>query len=124
MNICEYEFEREDPNHEGYSLVEVDTYAWVPEGMGIRSHRLSLRKNLKTGMFEVYRHYNIITVLTEPEVMVQTLVDTKQEEVIYTGNLKGALEVTNRENKKYWDAEDIDTVCDHSTWLCARRRNK
>ena len=124
MKICEYEFEKEDPNHKGYSLIEVDTYAWIPERMGIQSHRLSLRKNLETGMFEVYRHYNIITILTQPDIMLQTLVDMKQEEVIYTGDLKGALEVTNGENKKYWDAQDIDVVCDHSTWSCVRRQHK
>ena len=124
MKICEYEFEKEDPNHKGYSLIEVDTYAWIPEGMGIRSHRLSLRKNLTTGRFEVYRHYNVVTTLTQPNLVVQTLVDAKQEEVIYTGDLKGALEVTNREDKKYWDTEDIDTVCDHSTWSCTRRQYK
>ena len=65
MKICEYEFEREDPNNKGYSLTEVDTYAWIPERMGIQSHRLSLRKNLTTGRFEVYRHYNVVTTLTQ-----------------------------------------------------------
>lgn len=123
MIICEYEFEREAPNRKGYSFVEVDVYTWIPEGMGVQSHRLSLRKNLKTGMFEVYRHYNIITLLTQSEVMIQTLVDMNQEEIIYTGDLKGALEVTNKEDKKYWDAQGVDMVCDHTTWLCARKQH-
>jgi hypothetical protein len=124
MRICEYEFEREDQNHKGYSFVEVDTYEWIPEGMGIQSHRLSLRKNLNTGMFEVYRHYNIIAVVTRPQVAVQSLIDTKREEVIYAGDLKGALQVTNGEYAKYWGTQNIDVVCDHSTWSCARRQPK
>lgn len=123
MIVCEY-FEREDPNHKGYSLVEIDMYAWIPEGMEMQSHRLSLRKNLITGKFEVYRRYNIITTLNEPDILVQTFVDTKQEEVVCTGDLKNALEVANREDKKYWNSKDVNVVCNHITSSCPRRMAK
>ena len=59
MIICGYEFERTDPRNPCYSLAEVDIYGWIPEEFWseIRDHRLSLRKNLKTGGFELYRYY-------------------------------------------------------------------
>jgi hypothetical protein len=110
MRICEYEFETEDPNHAGYSFVEVDRYSWIPKGRGIQSHRLSLRKNLTTGEFEVYRSY--------------TSAEGQKNEVIYSGNLQGAVDITNEENKKYFNANDTDVVCDHTTWSCARRQIK
>ncbi len=61
MLACESEFETGDCNNPGYSLCEYDIYGWVPrdkqESTGIGNHRLSVRKNLKTGEFELYRNY-------------------------------------------------------------------
>ena len=77
MIICEYEFERPDPKNPQYSLVEVDIYGWIPRDFWseIRDHRLSLRKNLKTGKFELYRHYYA----------------EDYDEVIFTGSLEECL---------------------------------
>lgn len=43
--ISEKEFEREDPKHKGFSMCEYDLYARL---------NLSIRKNLKTGKFEIF----------------------------------------------------------------------
>ena len=60
--ICESEFDTEDGNHEGYSLAEIDIYAWIPwnksKHSGIENHRLSMWKNLNTGEYELYRNYH------------------------------------------------------------------
>jgi hypothetical protein len=60
MIIRTEEFNLEDPRHKGYSMDEVDYYAWIPQSfieLGIRNHRLTLRKNLTDGVFEIVRHY-------------------------------------------------------------------
>lgn len=57
--ICPKRFDRPDPDDPSYSLLEVDIYMWIPydktktEG----NHRLSIRKNLETGKFELYKAY-------------------------------------------------------------------
>jgi len=48
MLLCEREFEQPDPTDPDYSLVEID-YCTV------HNTRVSLRKNLKRGLYEVYR---------------------------------------------------------------------
>jgi len=77
MIVCEYEFERPDPKNLQYSLVEVDIYGWILKEFWseVRDHRLSLRKNLKTGKFELYRHYYA----------------DDYDEVIFTGSLEECL---------------------------------
>lgn len=62
MLACDSEFIDEDTRHPGYSLCEYDIYAWAPYAMqvklGMRNHRLSMWKNLKTGEYELYRNYH------------------------------------------------------------------
>ncbi len=67
MHICEYSYDREDPNSPGYSLPEVDYYAWIPHDKrgAMPNHRLSLRKNLVTGEWEFYRAYHSSTTLQQ-----------------------------------------------------------
>lgn len=59
-NICEHNFEREDEDNPGYSHHEVDYYAWIPQNRGhvVPNHRLSLRRNLVTKEWELYRAYH------------------------------------------------------------------
>ena len=59
MIVCESEFVVEDLADPGYSLMEVDFYAWIPRRFWVvePNHRLSLRKNLKTGEYELYKLY-------------------------------------------------------------------
>jgi hypothetical protein len=87
--ICPLGFDDPDPKRPEYSFHEVDFYAYVPYvsrmRYGVKLHRLSLRKNLRTGLFEVYRYY--------PE---------GHEEVVFQGSFKEALEFGNKEVEKYW----------------------
>lgn len=103
--ICELGFDKPDPRNPTYSLREVDFYAWIPFvaqiKYGIRNHRLSLRKNLVTGKFEVYRYY-----LYE-----------RREEVVFTGDFQEALEFANCEWDKYFSeiewSREPDEPCQH-----------
>jgi hypothetical protein len=45
-NICEHEFNQEDNEHKGYSLIEYDLYA---------NTGLSIRKNLVEGKYELFK---------------------------------------------------------------------
>ena len=87
MIVCEYEFDRPDPKNPQYSLVEVDIYGWLPREYWseARNHRLSLRKNLKTGKFELYRHYYA----------------DDYDEVIFTGSLEECLKKAEEEWKRF-----------------------
>lgn len=65
--ICEHEFEQEDPFNKGYSLQEYDLYAKTG---------LAIRKNLRTGKFE--------------------LINIKSKEVRHTGTLEQIVAISNR----------------------------
>ena len=56
MIICEYEFDFEDPKNKGYSMTEIDWYGWIPP-ISTPNHRLTLRKNLRENVYEVFRYY-------------------------------------------------------------------
>jgi hypothetical protein len=99
MIICEFGFDIPDKNS-NYSLREVDFYAFVPypvQQKGIKNHRLSLRKNLKTGKFEVYRYYHY----------------EQKEEVVFSGSFKEALNFANKEREKIWGIDFNDKPCEH-----------
>jgi len=93
INAEEEEFSIPDPTNQDYSLLEIDVYGWVPKEKG-KNHRLSLRKNLKTGKFEVYRYYigwarNYIH-------------GTKPEEVAFTSSsLSECIKFAEKEWQKY-----------------------
>lgn len=84
MRINEAEFKREDPEHKGYSLLEVDYYASINTQNNSENHRLSLRKNLTNGKFEAYRHY-----------------ENGREELITEGNLRQVALYCEAETEKY-----------------------
>jgi hypothetical protein len=101
--ICEFGFNEPDKNPK-YSMREVDFYAFIPHSsqreFNVRSHRLSLRKNLETGKFEVYRYYY----------------EDDTEEVAFEGRFEDALEFANREVNKYWGflgKREPDIPCEH-----------
>jgi hypothetical protein len=115
--ICELGFEEPDVKNPRYSFREVDFYAFVPyqsqQKYGVKSHRLSLRKNLITNKFEVYRFFH----------------DEKREEVAFSGSFEEALRFANRETNKFWsflgDREE-DKPCFHKypnidTFFCPKR---
>lgn len=102
--ICELSFNDPDKNNPDYSFHEVDYYAFIPYDIqrkyNIENHRLSLRKNLKTGKFEVYRFYYA----------------SKKEEVIFAGDFEKALFVASYERQKYWGhlgSFEPDQPCKH-----------
>jgi len=97
MIICELEFEKPDPKNPDYSLLEVDYYAWIPKNNHIVSHRLSLRKNLKTGKFEVYRFFYTRRI----------------EEVAFEGSFEEALKFADAEYEKWHGKKESDKVCQH-----------
>ena len=104
MIICELGFKEPDAKRPEYSIREVDYYGFVPfdsqRKFGIESHRLSLRKNLKTGLFEVYRYY--------PR--------TRKEEVVFAGKFEDALKFADGQWNKYWGhlgKKEPDKPCTH-----------
>ena len=50
-------FEKEDPNKPSYSMLEYDVYGNYHSPDIIQRFRVSIRKNLKEGKYEVFRHY-------------------------------------------------------------------
>jgi hypothetical protein len=104
MIICELGFNDPDPKKPKYSMREIDFYAFIPydvqQKLHVKSHRLSLRRNLETGRFEVYRYYYI----------------QENEEVAFSGSFEEALEFANREANKYWGhlgRRETDKPCKH-----------
>lgn len=124
MIICEYEFERPDSENPDYSMCEVDYYAWIPAGSGFPNHRLSLRKNLKTGEYEVYRHYVQTHVTSRKELTVIQEKELGTEEVAFKSkDLAEAIKFADGEYKRFHgDDEEPDQVCQHKypvqSFLC------
>jgi hypothetical protein len=114
MIICESEFERPDPNNPDYSLAEVDFYAWIPATCGFPNHRLSLRKNLKTGEYEVYRAYVEARLIARGPLMVITNEPTEKEEVAFRSkSLEEAIAFARSEVKRFHGHDTNDRVCTH-----------
>ncbi|MEM2612304.1 MAG: hypothetical protein QXJ45_06760 [Thermoproteota archaeon] len=112
MIICEYGFNNPDKEKPEYSFREVDFYGHIPYKYQIetKNHRLSLRKNLKTGEFELYRYYH----------------HDRSEKVIYSGNLADALAWAFKEKRRFWGELgniEPDVPCKHKPpviddWFC------
>lgn len=115
MIICEYEFNRPDSKTPDYSMCEVDSYAWIPAGSDMPNHRLSLRKNLKTGEYEVYRHYYEQHLISRGPATVIVGKDTGQEEIAFKSkDLGEAIRFADGQYRKYHgDEEKADQVCQH-----------
>lgn len=103
MIICPTLFEDPDPHSPDYSLEEVDFYAWIPypEKHG-GDHRLSLRKNLLTQDFEIYKAY------------CRTLSAPERSEVVFRSNdLRAALDFAASQYRRYHNHDWNDEICDH-----------
>jgi len=113
--ICETEFEREDPDHLGYSMLEVDYYAWIPAGSPMPCHRLSLRKNLRTGEYEVYRRYFQRRLNSRDGVTLIIGNDLGREEVAFKSmSLEEAVEFASEEwRRSHGEGRSPDKVCQH-----------
>jgi len=137
MIICEYGFEAEDSNNPGYSILEVDYYAWIPSAMRktMPNHRLSLRKNLKTNEYEVYRHFVraiqgmlILGGKFTPKVRTHISARTQDEIAFKSKSLQDAVSFANSKWNKYHATKDYkrmdDEVCIHKPpvlhWMCRK----
>lgn len=102
MIICESMFvgtpDQKDPR---YAMPEVDIYGHVP--LHYTAHRLSIRKRLADGRYELYRHYYDGR-------------KTQVEIVIRVGTLSEVVTNANEELVSFYglDHRKPDTVCDHS----------
>jgi len=110
MIICELEFEREDPNKKGYSMDEIDYYEWAPATQ--RNHRLSLRKNLITGEFEVYKCF--WTGQDTPTGIIPDVEQGEEQVMFKTKSLAEAVQWAREETEwvhPSWQIED--KICKH-----------
>lgn len=121
MYICEYSFDKEDPDIPGSSMNEIDYYAWTPAKFHswIPNHRLSLLKNLVTGEYEFHRVYmmTLIDQLTGLGIVV-TQQKAGYTEVAYTTkSLQEAVYWGNREWDRFHhvpgEERHDDKICRH-----------
>ena len=58
VNLCEHRFADEDPDHPGFSMLEVDLPVRVDASdelnRSMKEHQLSIRKNIERDRFEIY----------------------------------------------------------------------
>lgn len=114
MFVCESEFVAVNLNDPDIYLTEVDWYAWIPRTPGMPNHRLSLRRRISTGQFEVYRAFVDTTALAMPGLVAVTNTPNGIHQVIFTGDLAGALAAGNAEARKYHGEEvGNDKPCEH-----------
>ena len=120
MKICEYAFAREDEDNPGFSMHEVDYYAWIPASKrGVMpNHRLSLRRNLVDKVWEFYRAFSNTVLLEARTWKVITHKPTGTEAVAFTTkDFAEALRWGNNEWNRWHKTPDYtrepDTPCDH-----------
>lgn len=118
MIICPAEFEQPDPKTPGYSMTEIDYYAWIPSHLAtkeIPNHRLSLRKNLNTGEFELYRRFFNRFLISRKGLTMESGADTHKETVAFKSkDVNEIIRLGNKEYRKYHGAEERDDqVCQH-----------
>ena len=138
MIICESEFESPDPALPDYSMCEVDYYAWIPaeaqrsmeygttDGRtwskeATPNHGLSLRKNLKSGEYEVFRRF----ARDEDAAKCQnwSLASTgggfggvqiyRVEVICHSPDLGLAIGAASAEYMKFHGNKSSDKVCEH-----------
>lgn len=114
MIICESNFEMRDSKNPNLSMTEIDYYAWIPAGSDLPNHRLSLRKNLRTGEYEVYRRFYETKLTSRKQLTVIKGEDTGKEEVtVHSKNLAEAIKFACNEYRKYHGDRLDDQVCQH-----------
>lgn len=114
MIVCESEFDEPDPRNPEYSLTEIDFYGWIPLDSGFPNHRLSLRKNLRTGEYEVYRAYSTPKLIARGGLLIFTDEPLEREEVVFRSkSLREALEFARSEVIRFHGDEEEYEVCTH-----------
>lgn len=103
MYVCEHEFREPDPREPQYSLVNIDFYAWIPPEAQrrVKNHLLSLRKNLSTGEYEVFRVYSdrTVQVIHRSKTLGEILLKANEE--------------WNKFHEGWGGHRDPDEVCEH-----------
>ena len=119
MNVCPREFDLPDPADPSYSMSEIDFYASTSPRLHAHmpNHRLSLRRNLVTGRYEVYRQFveavEARGVLAGQSFTLITTRDGELEEVaLETTDLGEALRFADEEALKLGGGSWNDRVCD------------
>ena len=100
MNFSARDFDLSDPRNPEYSLTEIDYYASSPK-QPMANHRLSLRKNLKTGTYEAYR----------------TFYRQKRIEIVFSGTLAETVEFCIKETYVQWGYTPKDTIAPEANQL-------
>lgn len=117
MFVCELNFDLPDRGRPGLSFHETDYYQWSGDAGGVEGHGLSLRKNLETGFFEVYRRFveKRAFAVGGGGVLVagSTLEDTGREEVVFRGSFSEALRWARRETQRVHGFDPGDEPCHH-----------
>ena len=93
---------------------EWDFYQVIPASMEterIPNHRLFLRRNKKTGRYEVRRHFYTRRIIRLREAVVETGEDLQAEEVAFEGDFENAVKFANTEATRYGSKEF--EVCGH-----------
>lgn len=113
--VCELRFEQPDPHNPGYSLTERNFYVWIPREtrLNTENHRLTLRRNLLTRKFEVYRAYRRPFHILSRGGTVHSNRTLGNEEVAYTGGLRGALKFGSGEYRKFHGRKLNEKPCTH-----------
>ena len=108
-------FEIEDPNKRGYSMLEYDVYSNYNSPDITQRFRVSIRKNLKEGKYEVFRHY--LFDITPDGV----LHNNGHDEVIFSSqSIEEAFEYAEN------DAKEVEERLDknHASLRCRRCHRK
>jgi hypothetical protein len=118
MIVCETYFEDPDPKRPSYSAAELDFYSHTPFDTRekVPNHRLSLRKNLRTGQYEAFRVYlNPTTLLSLKGLTVIAEEEGKIVQILHcTFSLQAALDFCNAQSTEFWhDMGDKDELCQH-----------
>ena len=115
MIICETQFNQPDRKNPNYSLDEIDYYAWIPPNPEVENHRLSLRKNLVTGEFEVYRKFQRRQIFSKKGLTIDTNVETGNEKIAFKSkSLAETIKFADSEWKRFHGkGKEPDKVCEH-----------
>jgi hypothetical protein len=115
--VCEFRFKQPDSDNPDYSMTERNVYVWIPKWVtqrfGIPNHRLTLRKNLRSGKFEVYRAFKRPFYVLSADSAPRRNEMSGKEEIVYQGTLGGALRFGNGEYQKYHGRCLQDIACTH-----------
>jgi hypothetical protein len=114
--VCGLRFNERDPDDKIHSMAERNFYVWIPklgsQKFRVSNHRLTLRKNLVTGKYEVYRAFKRpFHFLSKDSPTKKNL--SGKEKVVYRGTLRSALRFGNNEHRRYHGRALRDEPCKH-----------